>query len=88
MLQVRTHAVREDGDEVTDRQTQFEEDRPVKRKKGAPSKREIELVTAIRDAADDLTKANDYAEGYMARSALVRAMQALNDWAMKGRPHA
>lgn len=60
---------------------------PAKRKKGAPSKRERDLVTAIRDAADDLVKANDYAEGYMTRSALVRAMRALNEWAMKGRPH-
>lgn len=61
---------------------------PPKRKKGAPSKREVALVIAIRDAADDLVKANDYAEGYMARSALVRAMQSLNEWAMAGRPYA
>lgn len=55
------------------------------RKKGAPSQREVKLVAAIRDAADDLMRANDYAEGYMARAALVRAMQALNEWAMAGR---
>lgn len=60
----------------------------TKRKKGAPSKRERELCEAIRDAADDVTKATDYAEGYMARAALVRAMQNLNEWAMAGRPHA
>jgi hypothetical protein len=60
----------------------------IARKKGAPSKREVQLATAIRDAADDVVRANDYAEGYMARAALVRAMQDLNSWAMAGRPVA
>ena len=60
---------------------------PAKRRRNAPTKREVALAEAISTAANDLAKASNYAETYMARVALGRAMRALQEWALKGRPH-
>lgn len=61
--------------------------RTVPKRKGSPSRREIEHVEAIRQAADDLAGATDYAQTYMARVALDRAMRSYFDWVGVGRPH-
>jgi len=51
-----------------------------------PTKRELELVAKIRDASDDLMRAQNYAETYMGRVALARAVRGLVDWELAGRP--
>lgn len=58
------------------------------RRRDAPSKREVALAEKVRNAADDVTKASNYAETYMARVALGNAIRDLHEWAMAGRPHA
>lgn len=51
-----------------------------------PSRREVALAEKLRDAADDLTKATNYAETYMARVAIRNAIRDLQAWAIAGRP--
>lgn len=58
----------------------------TKRKKGAPSKREQDLANDLSVAAHDLREAEDYAQTYIARVELNKAIVAYEKWMIAGRP--
>jgi hypothetical protein len=60
----------------------------LRRKKGAPSKREQDLANDLSVAAHDLREAEDYAQTYIARVAVNQAIAAYDKFLLAGRPHA